>query len=89
MAMRSPLTIFYFAWVRERIGTACETLCPPDDVHDVGALLAWLCRQSPRHAAVLSDTAAIRVAINQDHAHLDAVIPEGAEIAIFPPVTGG
>ncbi len=30
-----------------------------------------------------------RVAVNQDFADLDEVIPEGAEVALIPPVSGG
>jgi len=32
---------------------------------------------------------AFRVAVNQDIVAFDAAIPDAAEIAIFPPVTGG
>ena len=32
----------YFAWVRERVGTAEEELDPPPTVETVGDLIAWL-----------------------------------------------
>ena len=32
----------YFAWVRERVGTAEEELNPPSTVETVGDLIAWL-----------------------------------------------
>ncbi len=38
------LTILYFAWVRERIGQAEETVTLPDHVATVGDLVAWLVR---------------------------------------------
>jgi sulfur-carrier protein len=40
-------------------------------------------------ASELDGSRALRVAINQDIAALDTVLRSGAEVAIFPPVTGG
>ena len=83
------MDLLYFAWVRERIGTGAETLQPPAGIGTVGALLDWLATQSPGHAAALADRSAIRVALDQDFVGMDARIAGAAEIAIFPPVTGG
>ncbi len=83
------MTILYFAWVKARIGRAEETLTPPASVRTVAALLAWLVTQSPGHAAAFVDLGQIRVAINQEHAGLEAAIAVGDEVAFFPPVTGG
>ena len=82
------MEILYFAWVRERIGVGAETLDPPQ-VATVTDLLDWLATRSPGHAAALADRSAIRVAIDQDFAAMDAPIAGAREIAIFPPVTGG
>ena len=84
-----PLTILYFAWLRERVGRSEEQIAPPRDIHTVAALIGWLTGQSPGHAAALAHTATIRCAINQDFVSLDAAIAPGDEIAFFPPVTGG
>ena len=35
------MTILYFAWVRERIGLAEETIDPPADIRTVGELMGW------------------------------------------------
>ena len=83
------IEMLYFAWVRERIGVAGETLAPPAQVATVGALLDWLAARSPGHAAALADRGAIRVAIDEDFVGLDAGLNGAREIAIFPPVTGG
>jgi sulfur-carrier protein len=32
----------YFAWVRERVGLAEETVEPPASVHTVDDLIGWL-----------------------------------------------
>ncbi len=83
------MQLLYFAWVRERIGMAEEAVTPPAEVVTVGALLDWLATRSPGHAAALADRGAIRVAVDQDFVGFDAAIAGAAEIAIFPPVTGG
>ena len=83
------MEFLYFAWVRERIGLASETLLPPSDLATVTALLDWLATRSAGHAAALADRSAIRVAVDQAFVGYDAGIVGAREIAIFPPVTGG
>lgn len=82
------MRVLYFAWVREKAGTAEEDLGAPP-VATVGELIAFLRARSPRHAEALADRAALRVAVNQDFATDETPIAAGDEIAIFPPVTGG
>ena len=84
-----PLRLLYFAWLRERIGTAEEELAPPPGTETVAALLAWLRTRGPGYEAAFGTQAPIRCAINQDFAPLDAPIAPGDEVAFFPPVTGG
>lgn len=86
---RTPLTILWFAWLRERTGTSEERLTPPIEVTTVGALIDWLSAGSPRHAAAFQTRAAVRCAVNQDFAGPDTPIRPGDEVAFFPPVTGG
>ncbi len=83
------MTILYFAWLRQRIGTGSETLSPPAGVATVGALIDWLKTRSPGHAEAFADLSVVRCAVNQDYAPLDTAIAEGDEVAFFPPVTGG
>ncbi len=83
------MQLLYFAWVRERIGTGAEMLSPPAEVASVAALLDWLAKRSPGHAAALADRSAIRVAVDQDFVGGDAPVRPDSEVAIFPPVTGG
>jgi len=42
-----------------------------------------------RHAEVLAPQRAVRCALNQAMVAESAVIDDGAEVAFFPPVTGG
>ena len=79
----------YFAWVRERIGKAEETLEPPADVRTVGDLMAWLSRQGETYAHAFETPRVIRAAIDHAHVRPDAAIAGAREIAFFPPMTGG
>jgi molybdopterin converting factor subunit 1 len=83
------MRILYFAWVRETVGRAEETVAPPADVATVEALIAWLARLSANHARAFADRARIRAAVNHEHAPFARAIGPADEIAFFPPVTGG
>lgn len=86
---RPPLTILWFAWLRERTGIAEEHLSPPAEIATVGALIDWLSARSPRHAAAFQNRRAVRCAVNQDFADPSTPVRPGDEVAFFPPVTGG
>ena len=83
------IELLYFAWVRERIGVDGEVLALPDGVATVAALLDWLAGRSEGHAAALADRSRLRVAVDQVFAQAETPVAAGAEVAIFPPVTGG
>lgn len=83
------MRVLYFAWLRERVGLAEETIAPPPDVRTVADLIAWLRSRGGVYETALSDPAIVRVAVNQDYARPDHPVQPGDEIAIFPPVTGG
>lgn len=85
----APLTILYFAWLRERAGRSEEQLTPPETVRTIADLITWLSQRSAGHAAAFAHTATIRCAINQEFCDPSAAIKPGDEIAFFPPVTGG
>lgn len=81
------MRILYFAWVRQKIGLSEEVMDAPPA--NVAALLEGLRARGGGYAEALAEGAAIRVAVNQDFAALDAPLKAGDEVAIFPPVTGG
>ena len=83
------MKLVYFAWVRDKIGQAEETLTPPADVATVGDLVAWLATTSLGHAAALADMSVVRCAVNQEYVDLSHPLAAGDEVAFFPPVTGG
>ncbi len=82
------LRILYFAWLRERVGTAEEQVALPEGVATVAALIAWQRSRGEKFAAAFASRT-IRCAVNQSFAGLDAPVAPGDEIAFFPPVTGG
>jgi molybdopterin synthase sulfur carrier subunit len=81
------LRILYFARLRERFGVAEESMA--FDGVSAADLIATLQARGGVWAEELAAGRAFRVAVNQDIVTLDAAIPDGAEVAIFPPVTGG
>jgi molybdopterin converting factor subunit 1 len=81
--------LLYFAWLRERVGSAEEMIALPAGVGTVAALLDWLAARDERHAAAFAQRGLLRCAVNQNFAALDTKIAAGDEIAFFPPVTGG
>lgn len=83
------MKVLYFAWLRERVGTAEEEVTPPAEIATVGALADWLAARSPGHARAFAARATIRAAVNQDFADPTTPVAPGDEIAFFPPVTGG
>lgn len=83
------MKILYFAWLRERVGLAEETVSPPPDVATVADLTAWLRSRSAGHEAALSQGRVVRCAVNQDFAAADTPVAPDDEVAFFPPVTGG
>ena len=83
------MKIYYFAWVRERIGLSEEATPLPKGVVTVGDLVRDLRTRSAGHLAALNDLSLLRVAVNQVHVKLDHRVTDSDEIAFFPPVTGG
>ena len=81
------LRILYFARLRERFGVAEEGI--EFAGASVADLLAVLQARGGVWAEELAAGRAFRVAVDQDLVALDAVLHDGAEVAIFPPVTGG
>ncbi|MBP1860777.1 molybdopterin converting factor subunit 1 [Rhizobium herbae] len=85
----ATVNLVYFAWVRERIGRAEETLELPDGIVTAGDLLAHLKTLGEEYETALEHENVIRVAINQEHVEHDEPIAGAREIALFPPMTGG
>jgi sulfur-carrier protein len=81
--------LLYFAWVREKLGRAEETVTPPASVTTVANLMAWLAARGDNYHEVFSRVGVVRAAVDQTHAQPTQPIAGAREIAFFPPVTGG
>jgi sulfur-carrier protein len=81
--------LLYFARLREAFGIPAEEVALPEDVRDVGALSQWLRDRGGAWAAELAPGRAYRVAVDQQMAGEGTRLHDGAEVAVFPPVTGG
>ena len=81
------IQVRYFASLREALGPQETVELPAGST--LGALRDQLIARSPRHAEALARGRALRGAVNQAMSDEAAPVPEGAEVAFFPPVTGG
>lgn len=77
----------YFASLREGLG-AGETVDLPAGSTLAGLRDALIARGGA-HAALLARGRAVRCAVNQVMADETVPVDDGAEVAFFPPVTGG
>ncbi|WP_295956329.1 molybdopterin converting factor subunit 1 [Rhodoferax sp.] len=81
------LTVKYFASIREALGTGQE---PVDTTATtVQALRDELVARGGAYASSLAPGRSVRVALNQVMVGAHAALVDGAEVAFFPPVTGG
>ena len=83
------LHVLYFARLREALGRDRETLEMPASVATVGDLRNWLVARGEPYVSGFGENLRIRAAVNQAMVNDDAPLSEGAEVAFFPPVTGG
>ena len=79
----------FFASVREKLETSEETVILPEQVKTVGDVRLWLVARGGIWAEVLAEGRALRMAYNQQMTEPATALTEGAEVAFFPPVTGG
>jgi molybdopterin synthase sulfur carrier subunit len=77
----------YFASVREAMGCGAEKV--HSHARTVGALRDELIARGGAGGEALARGRAVRVALNQTMCDESATLTDGAEVAFFPPVTGG
>lgn len=89
------IQVRYFASVREQLGPGelVELVGGAEAIQatpaTVGELRAWLVQRSPAHALALDAARGLRMAFNQTLCKPEQALADGAEVAFFPPVTGG
>ena len=87
MNAQTTVRVRYFASLREALG-ADESLTLAG-APTVGAVRDALLARTPRHADLLARGRAVRAALNQTLCDESTAVADGAEVAFFPPVTGG
>jgi molybdopterin synthase catalytic subunit len=81
----NTVTVLFFATLKDKAGTASAQLELADS-----ATVAELKQELIKHYPALPTAAsAMVVAVNKEYAFDNEVVPAGAEIALFPPVSGG
>jgi len=79
-----PITVLFFAVAREAAGRESEPLTAwPATVGELRGTLA------ARHPALARVLPRCRLAVNQEFAQDGDPVPDGAEVAVIPPVSGG
>lgn len=81
----NKLRILFFATLKDRAGVRETNLELPDGA-TIADLKQALVAQFPGLAAAISSTL---VAVNKEYSFDEAVLPPSAEVALFPPVSGG
>jgi sulfur-carrier protein len=79
----------FFASLKEQFGRDSLEVNTPFVPATVAGLRAHLCAQYPEFAQAVAEVGRLRAAVNQDMADDETPVPELAEVAFFPPVTGG
>ena len=89
------ITLRFFASVRETLGTSQEALALPAGMATVGEVRQLPVARGGAWAQALGEGqgqgqgGSLRMACNQVMCSADTALPDGCEVAFFPPVTGG
>jgi molybdopterin synthase sulfur carrier subunit len=81
------LRVRYFASLREALGAGESVEVPEGST--VAQVRDALIARGGAHAQALARTRAVRTALDQTLCDESAAAHDGAELAFFPPVTGG
>lgn len=83
------ISIRFFASLKEHMGTDRLHLDSGFEPRTVAGLRAFLCAQNPDFDRAVHQLGRLKAAVNLDMADEETAIPASAEVAFFPPVTGG
>ncbi len=81
------VTVRYFASIREALGCGSERVSTTAPT--LAALRDELIARGGAHGEALARGRAVRVSLDQTMSDESAALHTGAEVAFFPPVTGG
>jgi molybdopterin synthase sulfur carrier subunit len=83
------LQLRFFASLREGLGLSEESISTPPEVKTIADLRLLLIGRGQPWSEVLASSKVIRCALNQEMVKDSTLLEEDAEVAFFPPVTGG
>jgi molybdopterin converting factor subunit 1 len=83
--MNNEITLLFFATLRELVGEKETSIEIPDGT-SVKGLKILVGERFPSLAPSLATTL---VSVNKEYGFDEDIIPDGAEVALFPPVSGG
>jgi len=83
------LQLRFFASLREALGISQEEITIPGAVKTIADLRMYLIERGNPWAEVLAESKVLRCALNQIMVDASTPLKENAEVAFFPPVTGG
>ena len=78
----------YFGAMAAELGTRIETL-PWSEGGDTVTLVRLLSSRNGRWNNALAENKIYKIVVQNEICHQVTIIPDGAEVAILPPVTGG
>lgn len=79
----------FFASIREALGVANEDIDLPTEIETIADLRTYLIARGSPWAETLATEKVLRCALNQQMVKPDTKLQNDAEVAFFPPVTGG
>jgi molybdopterin synthase sulfur carrier subunit len=79
------ITVKFFAILRDRASTSETTL----DVPPQSSVATAIETLSARFPAIAADLKRVAVAVNRSYVKRDALLHDGDELALIPPVSGG
>jgi molybdopterin converting factor subunit 1 len=77
--------LLFFATLRDRAGAKSVELDIPSELTVQGLRE----KISSEYPSLRESMSSVIITINREYAFDEAVIPQGAELAMFPPVSGG
>lgn len=83
------VTVYYFALLKEAMGTDKEVVELPGEEQTVSDLRDFLMDRGAPAVTALANEKRLRFAVNHDLVKMTHSIKDGDEVAFFPPVTGG
>ncbi|MBK7456228.1 MAG: MoaD/ThiS family protein [Anaerolineales bacterium] len=79
------IKLLFFATIRDRAGTKSLEIDVPADL----TILDLKVKLSTDYPELKDSLKSVLITINREYAFDEAIVPPSAEIALFPPVSGG